>query len=150
MQTHLCSVPLLEMEYYIEKWTNQAFNIPERSAAVTVYLWVKWHEVAALLPAMFVLKSIKHNINGELTFLRMSSANVRNAFSIPTLAFALVSKKRIPCSLAIWGSAQEQWTFIVLTNIYGPIWGWLHKFLNEHLAKCFNRVSDKYSTNKLT
>ena len=35
-------------------------------------------------------------------FFRISSARVENAFSMLTLVLALVSKKRMPCSLAIY------------------------------------------------
>lgn len=40
------------------------------------------------------------------TFLRMSSANVRKAFSMLMLALALVSKNLMPCSLAIYEHKQ--------------------------------------------
>lgn len=41
------------------------------------------------------------SVRYTLTFFRMSSANVRKAFSMLMLALALVSKNLIPCSLAI-------------------------------------------------
>lgn len=46
-------------------------------------------------------------LHKELTFRRMSSANVRNAFSMFIFAFALVSKNLIPCSLAIYNRRKK-------------------------------------------
>lgn len=48
-----------------------------------------------------------HMRHGAHTFLRMSSANVRKAFSMLMLALALVSKNLMPCSLAICGEESK-------------------------------------------
>lgn len=54
-----------------------------------------------MVPHRLLHYGARTEIKSTHTFLSMSSANVRKAFSMLMLALALVSKNLMPCSLAI-------------------------------------------------
>lgn len=79
------------------------------SIAANLFAYHSLVRTSNLLPGYILVTGMRReqcrepmSSNKIRTFLRMSSANVRKAFSMLMLALALVSKNLMPCSLAIW------------------------------------------------